>query len=166
MSAWPGRVFADVRTAAQTILAGRYPVADARWLCWLVGWRVTLALAKRGLSLPVLVKLVRTTAGGPLERDQVDLYGRLVRGWFADQSLLLPGNCLERSLLVYATWARASASTKLVVGFRKQGQDTHGHTWVTSDGNVLLETSRDVAGFEPAFVFDAGGTRRAAGATA
>ena len=166
MSGGSLRVLADVNTAWHAVLAGPHPVADTRWLCWVVGWRVTLGIAKRVVSLPTLVRLVRVTAGGPVAREHADLHGGLIRKWFANQSRLLPGNCLERSLLVYATSARSSASTELVVGFRKAGQDTQGHTWVTSEGNVLLEAPSDVAGFEPAFVFDAGGTRTSAGAAA
>jgi hypothetical protein len=160
------RAFADVRAAWRAVLAGPHPVADAKWLCWLLWWRVTLGVAKRTISLPVLVKLVRSTAGSSVDHEQADMHRRMMRQWFADQSLVLPGNCLERSLLVYATWAPSSASTELVVGFRKAGRDTQGHTWVNSDGHVLLEASSDVAGFEPAFVFDAGGTRTTAGAAA
>jgi hypothetical protein len=166
VSVGPLRVLSDVRAAWRAVLAGPHPVADTRWLCWLVGWRVTLGVAKRVVALPVLVTLVRSTAGGTVAPRHSDLHNQLLQGWFAGGSRLLPGNCLERSLLVYATSARASASTELVVGFRKAGQDTQGHTWVTNEGNVLLEASNDIAGFEPAFVFDAAGTCVSAGAAA
>jgi hypothetical protein len=166
VSAGPLRVFSDVHAAWRAVVAGPHPVADTRWLCWLVGWRVTLGAAKRVVALPVLVTMVRSTAGGSVTPRHAELHNHLLREWFADGSRLLPGNCLERSLLVYATSARASASTELVVGFRKAGQDTQGHTWVTNEGKVLLEASHDIAGFEPAFVFDAAGTRVSAGAAA
>jgi len=160
------RALADGQKAWRTLAAGPRPVADARWLCWMVAWRVTLGAAKVAISLPVLVRLVRVTAGGALEHQRSVLRCRLLREWYTQQSPLLPGNCLERSLLVHATWARTSASTQLVVGFRKTGHDTQGHTWVTSSGEVLLESPKDVAGFEPACVFDASGTRIAASAAA
>lgn len=151
--------FADCAGAWQAVLGGPQPLADAAWLCWILFWRLTLRGAKHAMPLPALVRIVRRTAGGPLDQARAGLRQRLVSEWFARRSPMLPGNCLERSLLVHATWARAIGSTRLMVGFRSAGRTTHGHTWVTSEGELLLERADEIAGFEPACIFDAYGAR-------
>lgn len=154
-----GRAGIDALNAWGSVLRGPHPLADARWLCWMLFWRATLRIAKHAIPLPALVRIVRRTAGGPLDPERCRLRRRLVAEWFVRKSPMLPGNCLERSLLVHATWARAIDSTHLVIGFRSAGPRTDGHTWVTSGGELLLEPRDAIAGFEPACVFDAQGSR-------
>jgi hypothetical protein len=154
------RVGRGARDAAQALAAaarGPQPASDLRWLCWTLGWRVVLVAAKHVVPLPALVKSVRWTAGGPIAEGHAAWRRAALTRWHAEASPLLPGNCLERSLLVHATWARVADSTHLVVGFRRAGTGMHGHTWVTSAGQLLLEPRSAIEGFQPACVFDADG---------
>jgi hypothetical protein len=154
-------LFRDVRHAVSAARGGRDPGRDLAWIAWLVLWRVCLRALKHVVPLPVLVRAVCRTAapargGGALRRQ-------LMSEWFARRSVMLPGNCLERSLLVHATWASASAPTRLVFGFRRRGGSTQGHSWVMSDGALLLEAPGAIEGFQPACSFDPTGARAAAG---
>lgn len=155
------RAASGLRDAAVASLAaarGPQPAGDLWWLCWMFAWRVALRPAKYAVRLPLLVRLVRLTAGGTVT-DQRGAWRRLMLSrWHRSGSALLPANCLERSLLVHGTWARVSSSTHLVVGFRRAGEQTHGHTWVTEAGEVLLESPAAIEGFQPACIFDADGT--------
>lgn len=147
----------DAGVACLAAATGAHPAGDLWWLCWMLAWRAALRPAKFVVPLPLLVRLVRQTAGGPLPGERGAWRRQMLSLWHRSGSALVPANCLERSLLVHGTWARASSSTQLVVGFRRAGEQTHGHTWVTDAGEVLLESPAAVEGFQPACRFDAAG---------
>jgi hypothetical protein len=152
----------DLGRAVGAIRKGPQPLSDAQWLLWLLAWRVSLGMAKRAVSLPRLVRAVRVTAGDSPRRAAEEIRTDLVGEWYRSESPLLPGNCLERSLLVHATWASVQRPTQLQVGFRRDRATTQGHTWVTSNGAPVLEPADAVRGFEVACAFDDTGTRHVA----
>ena len=153
------RAIADLSRACRAAAAGPHALADLQWLCWALCWRVSLRPAKRTLALPRLVRLVGGSAGALRRAGPGSIRTALVRGWFDRRSPLLPGNCLERSLIVHGTWASARMPSELHVGFRRAGRQTQGHTWVVAEGAVLLEARDEIARFESACVFDDGGLR-------
>jgi hypothetical protein len=155
------RAVEDVGRAVRAIRNGPQPLTDLRWLAWLMAWRGALGIAKRVVSLPRLVRAVRMTAGNA-RGDAGEIRTGLVGQWYREDSPVLPRNCLERSLLVHATWASVCQPSQLRVGFRRDRATTLGHTWVTANGSLVLEAAETVSGFEVACVFDDTGARRAA----
>ena len=150
---------ADLARAFRAVAASPHALADLQWLCWALFWRVSLRPAKRTFALPRLVRLVGRSAGALRGTGMGSARTTLVRDWFDRRSPLLPGNCLERSLVVHGTWASARLPSELHVGFRRAGRQTQGHTWVVAEGAVLLEARDEVARFESACVLDDCGLR-------
>ena len=156
------RALSDLGRALREIRKGPQLLADLRWLVWLMAWRVSLGVAKRVVSLPRLVRIVRVTAGDSRCSGTKEIRTGLVGQWYRLASPLLPSNCLERSLLVHATWASVQLPSELRVGFRRDRTTTLGHTWVTSNDAPVLEAGDAVCGFEVACAFDDTGDRHIA----
>ena len=125
---------------------------------WL--WAAALRVVKHVVPLPVLVRAVA-------RRSRISVKDSTLRPLLAAYlaskrrfPFRPPGNCLERSLVVYRWLAEAGEEPELVVGVRRSPRGVEGHVWVTVDGTPLGEEPEDLAGFAQIVTFDASGRQR------
>ena len=59
------------------------------------------------------------------------------------RSRFFPKRCLRQSLLLYRTLCRMGYPVEIHFGARKDGEDLHGHSWVTLHGKPVADTARN-----------------------
>lgn len=138
---------------------------DARLLLRVLGWRLALPILKHAVP-------VRTLAGWmaavPQPSPGVSVEPRLARVDALRLMLthggrvVMSGNCLERSLVLYRFLGEAGAEPRLVMGVNRAGGAVGGHAWIELDGEPIEDTPETT--FAPVVVFGAGGEARRAGA--
>lgn len=124
--------------------------ALVRVLKYVTPLRVLVALARTGVRVrPSTERVAQLTEAGASVR---------LGPW------RVPGNCLERSLVLYRLLIASGARPHLVIGM-KPGH-THagsacapGHVWITLGGQVVGAREDDEPGFVPVVAFDAAGQR-------
>jgi hypothetical protein len=134
---------------------------DARLVLRAIAWRLVLPILKHVIPLRTLARWMSATPPAS-SRDlaaarQLRVHAlreMLVRGG----RLVISGNCLERSLVLYRFLGEVGAAPGLVMGVNKEGAAVEGHAWIELDGEPLAdETARR---FVPVMVFEAGGSAR------
>jgi len=141
-----------MRTARRRarLLAGLIVRPGDGWLAVrMVGWRLALPVLKRRMTLPRLVSLMwqgeQARAPSPERQARV---AELTTSVFRSDHRDRPGNCLDRSLVLYRYLSAAGADPKLMVGMRRGEQDAlRGHAWVTVDGEPVEESTEPLEEF-------------------
>jgi Transglutaminase-like superfamily len=122
--------------------------ADAWLALRMAGWRLVLPLLKRRLPLMRLVPLMwMRERARPLSAEREARIAELARVVFRSQHLSRPGNCLERSLVLYRYLSAGGADPQLVVGLRGGEEGVRGHAWVTVRGEPVEEPPQSLEGF-------------------
>lgn len=137
---------AHLRSPSEALLVGR-----------LLAWRLTLPVLKRTVPIATLVRLMASPAG----RSTRDT-GRIVE--FVDLIFTPrrnedPGNCLDRSLVLYRFLSRNEPGTHLVLGMRRGSSELEGHAWVIAGDRAFGHTPASGGGFEALATFAADGRR-------
>ena len=140
---------------------------DGRLLVRLLGWRVVLPILKHVVPIRTLAGLMSAAPGqnarGSIEARRVRrdaLRQMLIHGG----RVVMSGNCLERSLVLYRLLSEVGEDPRLVMGVRKEGDGVGGHVWIELDGQPIEDTP--AGKFAPLVVFGAGGERLSADASA
>jgi hypothetical protein len=114
--------------------------ADPRLFARALGWRLVLPLLKNVVPVRVLAsRMSRAARRG----DPAHAAARIaaVRRLVSDGGrLVISGNCLERSLLLFRLLSEARRGTALVIGVRREGTRVAGHAWVELDGQIFAES--------------------------
>jgi hypothetical protein len=129
----------------------RCAAADPRLFARALCWRAALPLLKRVIPVRTLGRWMRRehaagTTGGAARR--VASVERLLRD---GGRLVIPGNCYERSLLLYRFLSETGADASLVFGMRREAGRLAGHAWIEMDGRVLADPT--TAAYESVFRF-------------
>ena len=133
--------------------------SDPRMLLQAIGWRLLLPFLKAVVPLPTLVRLVSARSSARSGTDgthpsRLESIGRLLEAG----RLVLSGNCLERSLLVYRFLTEAGARPDLVMGVSTSAARVTGHTWVELDGRPVHDSATER--FSPILTFGPDGRVR------
>ena len=141
----------------RSVLSSR---ADAGLALRMAGWRLVLPLVKGRLPLPRLVRLM--WAGERARRVRPEREARiadLARIVYRSEHVSRPGNCLERSLVLYRYLSAAGADPHLVVGVRGGEAAVRGHAWVTVRGEPVEEPPHSLEGLTQVVSFRGDGSR-------
>jgi hypothetical protein len=124
----------------------------------MAAWTPVLPVLKRVLPLPRLVGLM-APRGRSLERDlrREERIAAIARRLYRTRPITHRDNCLERSLVAYRFLSRAGAEPMLVVGFRREVKDIHGHVWVTVDDVPVHDAPAELAAYETVTAFGSDG---------
>ena len=114
-----------------------------------MGWRVLLPFLKHIVPLPTLVRLVAARPSGLDETRRPRLAA--IHQLLDAGRLVVSGNCLERSLVMYRFLAQAGARPQLVMGVSTSTAGVKGHTWVELNGEPLLDST--TRRFSPIMIF-------------
>jgi len=119
----------------------------------MTGWALLLPVAKHIVALPKLARFMWRQAEDASRAGELDRIVRLSA--VAARCLPLAGqdNCLERSLITYRYLSGVGLNPHLVVAVRTADLASHGHAWVTVNGEPLA--GEDVSMFTP--VLEIGG---------
>lgn len=132
--------------------------ADAQLCLHLLVWRVSLPALKFIIPLPVLARAMwagpsaLSTSSGGGSRSGPKTVLQVVRN---GGRLLVSGNCLERSLVLYRYLSRSGANPRLVVGVSRTNGKVSGHTWVELNGRPVHDP--EAAAFERVATFGPNG---------
>jgi hypothetical protein len=132
---------------------------DARLLLRVLGWRIVLPILKRVIPVRTLAGWMsagqRHTPAGSLEPRRARLEA-LRQMLTCGGRIVMSGNCLERSLVLYRFLAEVGAEPQLVMGVNAAGGTVGGHAWIELDGEPLEEAP--ASRFAPVVAFGANGT--------
>ena len=132
---------------------------DGRLLVRAIAWRLVLPVLKHAVPLRTLARWMSATPPLVSERSAMARRARVdaIRELLAQGGrLVISGNCLERSLLLYRFLGEAGAAPRLVMGVNREGTTLGGHAWVELDGEPLADAT--TGRFVPVMVFSADGT--------
>jgi hypothetical protein len=134
---------------------------DAHLLLRVLGWRLALPILKHAVPVRTLAGWMSaapdTSPGSSAQRRRVEaLRQMLTHGG----RVVMSGNCLERSLVLYRFLGEAGAEPTLVMGVNKAGGMVGGHAWIELDGEPIEETPQET--FAPVVVFGGRGEPRRA----
>lgn len=144
-------LIAPARVSRAVSRLARCAAADPRLFARALGWRATLPLLKRVVPVRTLGRWMhrrqttRTAAGGARRIASIE---RLLRD---GGRLVVPGNCYERSLLLYRFLSEAGAGVALVFGIRRDPGGLSGHAWIELDGRALADATTE--SYEPVVRF-------------
>jgi Transglutaminase-like superfamily len=134
--------------------------ADAWLALRMAGWRLVLPLVKRRLPLTRLVRLMwRGERARPMTPEREARIAKLARVVYRSEHMSRPGNCLERSLVLYRYLSAAGADPQLVVGIRNGEADVRGHAWITVRGEPVEEPPQSLDGLTQLVSFSGDGSR-------
>ena len=68
-----------------------------------------------------------------------------------------PGNCLDRSLVLYRYLSGSGAQPELLIGIRRDEGPLKGHAWVTVGGSPVEEPPEPLGDFAQVVAFRGGG---------
>jgi hypothetical protein len=131
--------------------------SDALLVLRLLAWRLALAVLKRTVPIPTLVRLM-ATPDGRSTRDTPRIV-ELVDWLYAPRRDRDLGNCLDRSLVLYRFLSRNEPGTRLVLGMRRGSSELEGHAWVIAGDRAFGETPASGGGFVTLATFAADGRR-------
>jgi Transglutaminase-like superfamily len=110
-------------------------------------WLCLLPLRLRVYTLPVLLHRLTQVRRHPISRNRLELYraiGIAVR--LCHLRLfhfpLFPRACLRQALVIYYVLTRMGYPAEIHFGARKEGEQLHGHSWVTLQGRPVAERTR------------------------
>jgi hypothetical protein len=134
--------------------------ADAWLALRMVGWRLVLPLLKGRLSLTRLVRLMwRGKRARPVTAAREARVAEIARVVYRSEHVSRPGNCLERSLVLYRYLSAAGADPHLVVGMRGSEGPVRGHAWVTVRGEPVEEPPQSLEGLTRVVSFHGDGSQ-------
>jgi transglutaminase superfamily protein len=134
--------------------------ADAWLALRMAGWRLVLPLMKRRLPLTRLVRLMwRGERARQMTPEREARIADLARVVYRSEHVSRPGNCLERSLVLYRYLSAAGADPQLVVGIRSGEPDVRGHAWITVRGEAVEEPPDSLDGLTQLVSFSGDGSR-------
>ena len=125
---------------------------DPRLFARAIAWRMVLPVLKYAVPLRMLARwmAVKPASGYSAELREARL--RSVRQLLTQGGrLVISGNCLERSLVLYRFLGEVGASPTLVMGVNKDDAKVGGHAWVELDGEPLADAT--AAQFVPVLTF-------------
>lgn len=114
--------------------------ADPSLFLRALGWRLVLPALKIAVPIGTLADWMsaRKTAPHPTAAAGINSVKRLLA---QGGRLVVSGNCLERSLLLYRLLSQAGADVSLVMGVRRDAAAVAGHAWVELDGRPLADAT-------------------------
>lgn len=129
--------------------------SDARLLARAIGWRLALPVLKYAVPLRTLARWMAAQPASAWSAESRQARLASVRQLLTHGGrLVISGNCLERSLVLYRFLGEAGASPTLVMGLNRDDATVGGHAWVELDGEpVAAET---VGQFVPVLTFGPG----------
>jgi hypothetical protein len=110
----------------------------------IVLWLLWLLVMLRIHSIPMLLKgLARKNRRGETSIRLSDVIGIVTRisSFRLFRSRFFPKLCLRQSLALYRTLTQMGYPMKIHFGARKDGEDLHGHSWVTLNGEPVADTA-------------------------
>jgi len=115
----------------------------------MAAWRLALPVLKRRMPLPRLVGLMwRGDDPGRPNPERQARVAELTTSVFRSDHRDRPGNCLDRSLVLYRYLSEAGADPRLMVGMRRGERDAlRGHAWVTVEGEPVEESTEPLEEF-------------------
>jgi hypothetical protein len=126
----------------------------------MAAWRLVLPLLKGRLPLGRLVRLMWRGAGArPVTAVREARIAELARVVYRSEHVSRPGNCLERSLVLYRYLSAAGADPQLVVGIRSGEAAIRGHAWITVRGEPVEEPPESLDGLTQVVSFRGDGSR-------
>ena len=152
------------RTHGFIVRIGGCVRSDARLFARALGWRLVLPVLKHAVPLRTFARWMSATPAASPEASAVVRRARVqaVRHLLAQGGrLVISGNCLERSLLLYRLLGEAGAAPRLVMGVNLEGTTVGGHAWIEVDGEPLADAT--TGRFVPVMVFGEGDTFSAEG---
>ena len=147
----------SVRRRLRTLRTHVRSPSDALLVTRLLGWRLALAVLKRTVPIATLVRLMAKPTGTPV-RDTSRIV-ELVDWIYAPRRNRDPGNCLDRSLVLYRFLSGTEPETRLVLGIRPGSSALEGHAWVLAGDRAIGQTPVDGGSFATFATFAADGRR-------
>jgi Transglutaminase-like superfamily len=125
---------------------------------WLVlrmaAWRLVLPVLKRRMALSRLVRLMWEGEESPEPRPERQLrIAELTTVVFRSDHRDRPGNCLDRSLVLYRYLSASGADPELLIGMRREEGPLKGHAWVTVKGAPVEESPEPLGDFAQVVAF-------------
>ena len=125
---------------------------DARLLARAIAWRLVLPVLKYAVPLRTLARWMAADPASGYSAEEREARLRSVRRMLTQGGrLVISGNCLERSLVLYRFLGEVGASPTLVMGVNRDQAKVGGHAWVELDGEPLAEEK--VSQFVPVLSF-------------
>jgi Transglutaminase-like superfamily len=128
----------------------------------LVLWLLWLPVVLRIHSIPMLLKGLasknrsRKTSMRLSEVIEIVTHISSLRPFC---SRFFPKLCLRQSLALYRTLCQMGYPVEIHFGARKNGEDLHGHSWVTLHGEPVADTARNEI-FKVVYSYPYGGTEK------
>jgi len=110
----------------------------------IVLWFLWLLVMLRIHSIPMLLKgLARKNRRREASMRLGDVIGIVthISSLRLFRSRFFPKLCLRQSLALYRTLTQMGYPVKIHFGARKDGEDLHGHSWVTLHGEPVADTA-------------------------
>jgi hypothetical protein len=123
----------------------------------LLAWRMALPVLKRTVPIATLVPVMAHPAGRSTQDTRRIV--ELVDWIYAPRRNEDPGNCLDRSLVLYRFLSPNEPGTRLVLGMRRGSSEIEGHAWVMAGDRAFGRTPASGGGFETLATFAADGRR-------
>jgi hypothetical protein len=131
--------------------------SDAWLLARMLGWAVTLPVAKRRVPL---IELVERAAPARNEHPARNAELAIALARWVYRIPVFRDNCLEKSLLTFHYLPPDERGYRLVLGFRGLDRKAPpGHAWLTVDGVPVHDTAESLADLTPLVSFDESGGR-------
>ena len=131
--------------------------SDAFLVARLLGWRLAVPVLKRALPIDRLIRLMRS--GSPDAAGESHRIIEFVDWIYAPRREPEPGNCLDRSLVLYRFLSANEPGAQLVLGIRRESGALEVHAWVIVGGHPLGAVPPRGERFVPLAAFDAQGRR-------
>jgi hypothetical protein len=138
LSTWPRRLRDSARRLSECV--------KSDWLlaCQMAALRVSLPVLKRLFKVATLAQYLwsppATRFSVAERRERVELITAFVR---KGGRLLVSGNCLDRSLTLFAVLSRSDADPTLVLGARQGETGMAGHAWIELQGTSPFDSEVD-----------------------
>jgi len=135
---WPLRTLDCARRLSECV------TTDWLLVVRMAAWRVSLPVLKRLFKVATLAQFLwsppATRFSVAERRERLELITSIVR---KGGRLLVSGNCLDRSLMLYNLLSRADADPTLVLGARQGETGMAGHAWIELEGTSPFDSAVD-----------------------
>ena len=128
---------------------------DTRLFARAIAWRMALPVLKYAVPLRTLARWMAAQPTSACSAEAREARLASVRRLLTQGGrLVISGNCLERSLVLYRFLGEVGASPTLVMGLNRDDAKVGGHAWVELDGEPLAQET--VGQFVPVLTFGPG----------
>ena len=123
---------------------GSPATSASRLAIWRSAWRLALGVRRRPLT-ELLDQVSRgeglpaVEAAGADPAALAELVNAVVNRW----TVPIAGPCLVRSLMLFGRLAPEVPGLRITLGFRREGESTPGHAWLSVGGEPLLPGDRN-----------------------